>query len=288
MKRKSIILAVAGVLACSALSAQEKMSKHEVSAWGAGGLSTLNYSPEVGDSKKGGGGPFGIGYNYHLSTQWSIGSGVELSFYNAKTEIDNLSDAYAANDGQYDFEFRTVVSNYEEKQKATFLNIPLTVKYQTMGKYKFYASGGIKLGIPISSKYEIEKSTLKNTGYYPQWNIELTNQEFMGFGSFTRKDIKDDLDLKFSCMLTVEAGMKWNLQKSFSLYSGIFFDYGLNNITKYNGKHLVAYNTDNPEQFRMNGALLSEITSGINSVKLVDKVVPMVLGLKIQIAYRFH
>ena len=286
MKHKSIILAVAGILACSALVAQD-MSKHEVSAWGAGGLSALSYSPEIGDGQKGGGGLFGVGYSYYISNQWSIGSGVELSFYNAKTKINNLSDAYATNDGEYDFEFRTAVSGYKEKQKATFLNIPLTVKYQTLGRYKFYVSGGIKLGIPLSGKYEVEKANLTSSGYYPQWNVELTNQEFMGFGTFTREDIKNDLDFRFSCMLTLEAGVRWSLPHSLSLYSGIFFDYGLNDISKSDSDHLIGYNTSNPEQFKINGAISSSITSNGIPVKLVDKVVPMALGLKLQLSFRF-
>ena len=287
MKRKSIILAVAGILACSALTAQDNVARHEVSAWGAGGLSALSYSPEVGDSRNGGGGLFGIGYSYYVSNQWSVGSGVELSFYNAKTELNNLSDAYTTSDGRYDFEFRTAVNGYKEKQQAAFLNIPLTVKYQTLGKYKFYTAGGIKLGIPLSGKYEVEKASLRTSGYYPQWNVELTDQEFMGFGSYMRNDIKNDLDFKFSCMLTLEAGVKWSLPNSLSLYSGVFFDYGLNSISKGGSNHFVEYNTSSPEQFKMNSVMSSSVISNGRSVNLVDKVVPMVLGLKLQLSFRF-
>lgn len=291
MIKKYILLAVAGIFSCSAALCQEQL-KHEFSVWGAGGLSTLKVNSKIGNNKNGAGTSFGIGYNYFVTEQWSVGSGLELSFYNARTTINSISDKYSSNDGEYDFEFRTTVSDYKENQNATYLNIPLLAQFQmpVLGKNQFYAAGGFKLGIPVSKKYKIAKASMKNSGYYPLWNdkeeLVLDTQEFMGFGSFKRNNIKRDLDLKVACLLSLEAGMKWKVGETTALYTGAYFDYGLNDINKSTNKRLVEYNKVNPEDFINNSILSSRYTTTDGkSEKLTKKVLPMALGLKVRFAF---
>lgn len=286
MIRKIILLAVAGIFTCTAASSQSK-TKHEVSFWGAGGLSTLKYDTEAGSNKNGFGGAVGVGYNYLLTDRWSLGTGAELSFYNAKTEIGSLSDSYKANDGEADFEFRTAISNYEEKQNTMFINIPVVVQYQlpVMSENKFYVSGGFKFGIPASKKFKVVNADLKNVGYYAHLENPIDGPRFMGFGSFNQKDIKDDLDLKVAYMLSFETGMKWNLSESLSLYTGAYFDYGLNDISKNNDKRLIGYNKENPEEFIHNSTLSSQYTADGETTVLVDKIKPVAIGIKVRLAF---
>lgn len=290
MIKRYISLAVAGLITCTAAFSQEQ-PKHEVSVWAGGGLSTLKVDTKVGDNKNGMGGSFGIGYSYFLSDQWSIGSGLELSLYNAKTTISSISDRYNSNDGEYDFEFRTTVSNYEEKQNTMYLNIPLVAQFQVpvIGENHFYASGGFKLGIPVTKKYKVVNADMKNSGYYPIWNdkeeLILDTQEFMGFGEHKRSNVKRDLDLKVACILTLEAGMKWKIGETTALYTGAYFDYGLNDINKDASKRLVEYNKINPEEFINNSVLAAQYTVNGNAEQLTDKVIPMAVGLKVRLAF---
>lgn len=281
--KKILVLTVAVLLASANVIGQDQ-PRQEISVWGAGGLSTLKYSTDVGSNKNGIGGSFGVGYNYFFTDQWSLGTGLELSLYNAKTAFDSYSDAYKSNDGEYDFEFRSTVSNYEEKQNTMFLNIPVMAQFQlpVMGENKFYAAGGFKFGIPVTKKYKVSGATLKNSGYYAQWSeqsgreLVMDSQEFMGFGSFDRSGEKKDLDLKVACLLSLEAGMKWKMGEALSLYTGAYFDYGLNDINKDNDKKLVQYNTTDPANF---------ITNSVLQTSLTDKVRPMALGLKVRLAF---
>ena len=50
MIKKIILGAVAGILSCSATFSQSG-PRHELSVWGGGGLATLNYRTEIGESK---------------------------------------------------------------------------------------------------------------------------------------------------------------------------------------------------------------------------------------------
>jgi hypothetical protein len=260
----------------------QKQSKHEFSVWAAGGLSTIKSNIDAVDCKNGVGGSLGIGYNHSLTNQWSIGTGLELTLYNTKVTFDNYSDSYNSNDGQYDFEFQTAITDYEENQNTIFLNIPVMIQFQmpVFADNQFYIAGGFKFGIPVTKKYKITNAAMKNSGFYPIWsgeeNLILDSQEFMGFGNFNRKDIEEDFELKVAYIISMEGGIKCRLNETLSVYTGAYFDYGLNDINKENNKNLVQYNVADPPNF---------INNSILQTRLTNKVVPMAVGLKIRLAF---
>lgn len=285
MIKKIILGAVAGILSCSATFSQSG-PRHELSVWGGGGLSTLNYSTEIGDSKLRGGGSFGLGYNYGFNDRWSINTGLEFSFYNSKVNGSEFSDRYDTNDGEYDFQLRSDVVGYIEKQKAIYLNIPIMAQYELpLSDHKFYASGGFKVGLPISGKYKVDRGIIYNHGYYPDRDIIYSDQKFKGFGTFSRAGFEDDLDLKLACMVSLEAGMKWKLPNSLSLYTGAYFDYGLNDIKKDADKRLIGYDPAYDESFTVNSIISSQYLKEGQSTNITDKVIPMSAGIKIRLAF---
>lgn len=255
----------------------QNSSKHEFSLFGAIGMSTIKYNSPTVQRESGSGGMLGLGYNYSLNKQWSVKTGLELSSYKASASFSNYSSSYPSNDGQYDFDFRTNVANYQETQSTKFVKMPLQAQFQS-GLFKqnlFYTAVGIKLGIPLSADYKIEKAEIKNSGFYPIWSGEedlvLSTQKFMGFGTFSRKDLKGELDLKPVCMAALEAGIKWKTRRTSFFYTAAYFDFGFND-TKKREKNLIQYNSKEPENFENNSVLETDLTS---------KVSPMAFGLKL-------
>ena len=59
-------------------------SSHEFSLFGSGGISTLLYSPTVGEKQLGFGGNFGLNYNLRFSENWSLKTGVGGSTADAR------------------------------------------------------------------------------------------------------------------------------------------------------------------------------------------------------------
>ncbi|WP_108823355.1 porin family protein [Dysgonomonas sp. Marseille-P4361] len=286
--KKNILMFVAGLLICSILSAQNNKT-HEVSVWGAGGLSTLQYDLNIGDSKNGVGGTVGFGYNYNFNENWSIGSGLELSFYSAKSTIDGLSDSYAANDGEYDFVFHTTIKNYKEKQSATYLNIPIICQYQTpvFNEHSLYVSAGMKIGVPVSKTSKVTNADFNNYGYYPEWENPIQDDPyFMGFGAFKSIDKKGTLDLKIVYILALETGLKWKLSEDLGLYTGVYLDYGLNDIKKADDKRLIQYNKEMPEDYIHNSILLSKAAINDSEDKILSKKINSIAaGIKVRLAF---
>lgn len=293
--KKHLVLAASLFLCANVLTAQEQTT-HEISGWLGGGLSTLDYSLDYGKQSNGIGGLIGIGYNYHLSHHWSVGTGVELSLYNSKSKLYIFSDAYDSNDGAYDFEYRTSTARYKESQQAYYVNLPLTIQYQTYisDVTQIYLSGGFKVGFPVSSKFKIKEGEFKTVGHYPNWKEQEGREEFMesdkkmGFGTFDLRKSKDDFKVKTAFLATVEAGIKWRMEYGRALYTGFYLDYGLNDIKKHSNKHLVEYNAEKPTAPNSNSIAASQWKMGENIEKMTSKVIPISAGVKIRYSFSFE
>lgn len=268
---KSIILLLTGLCINTVLFSQ---SKHEVSVSVGGGMSSLTNKSDIGKNKTNAGFSVGLGYNYAITDNWSIGTGLEYALYNGKLEVNGLSDnRYRTVDNEgHDFDFITEMkSSYDEKQKVGMLNIPIRAQFQlpVMGAHKFYASGGIKFGIPVTKTFEVDKADMMTKGYFPHLNATIDEPLYMGFGSFDRKGVDGDLDLKVAYILSLEAGMKWDLNQLYGLYTGIYFDYGLNNINKSGSNRLIEYNKEDPENFIHHSTYSSQYTVATRPLKIL-------------------
>ena len=267
--------------------------QHELSLYGGGGLSTLNYKTTFGDQKFGLGGQYGFGYHFFFSPKWGLGTGVEPTYYNARFNMSNLGINYMAidKDGAA-FEFRSTVKSYKEKQHALLLQIPLMLQFQTNNpdsKRQFYIAAGGKAGIPLQGDYS-NTASLSNAGFYEHEQSLYDTQEFMGFGNFPNKKSKGKLDFKTVYFLSAETGFKWRLKDKWSLYAGIYVDYGLNNMLEKQKvafmPSVVAYNKANPPAFAVNSVLQSQYTqNGKAAQGFTEKITPIAAGIKLRLAF---
>ena len=98
--------------------------------------------------------------------------------------------------------------------------------------------------------------SITNEGYYPDYDNWLTMPEFAGFGTFTNQYFNGELKLAVTAMLAAEIGAKWKLGEKVALYTGFYFDYGLNNSLK-DKPPFVDYINSYPAKFTVNSALPS-------------------------------
>ena len=250
---------------------------HEISVWTAGGASSLNYRPSFGKTVIGFGGAFGAGYTYLFHKNWSLSSGLEYAFYRQKVSFSGFSDAYDTYDMLNNpIVYHTRIDGYSEKQLAGLLNIPLTVTYRTAGRHQFYASAGLKLGFPVYGKYKSANTLLTASGYYTDCDQTEIWQNDLGYGTFNMEENTKGLNFNVLLMGTLETGAKWNIGTGTNLYTGVFADYGFNNMQKNgNPNRFVEYNRNNPAQPIMNSVFAAQ-----NS-----KVSPLAFGVKVKIAF---
>lgn len=275
-----------GVFINHSVSAQDIVT-HEYSLSVGGGLSSLKYD----DVKSGTGGNIALGYTHFFNEKWGLKSGLELSILNSKLEdYSGLAYQPGLMDSEGDqFDYYSAVSGYSEKQKATFLNIPIMGQFQidAFSANKFYALAGFKVGIPISGNYKSEGNSFINKGWYPHLQNWAETQKFAGFGDFKNRSVDADLDLEVAFMISLETGIKWAIGDGKALYTGVFIDYGLNDVVKNHDKPFVEQRIESGNYDFANNSVLESrsatkyIHEGGELKQNVDKVIPFSIGLKI-------
>ena len=255
--------------------------RSELSVYLGGGMSGLKYSPDVGSLKTGIGGMFGIGYTWFVTGRWGILTGFEVSLYSAQYDPGNVytGSAYAMSGtlgaiGD-DFVFSYQYQNFSEKQSAVFLQIPAMAQFQTG---RFFASAGIKTGIPIGGKYEITASNLTTFGDFPAENQLYHDLPDRGLGNIGATAYSGKLDLNIHYAASLEAGGQWFLGRRTNIYAGVWLDYGLNNLNKTGAtgikKPVVEYNHN------VQGGLIYN-----SIIDTTDKTGAISAGVKVKLTY---
>ena len=253
--------------------------RSELAIYLGGGLSSLDYKPEFGTRNQGIGGLFGIGYTWFITGRWGIVTGIEASLYRAKYVADaNYTGSHPAMSGTLgaignDFVFTYDYKNYEENQSALFMQIPVMAQFQTG---RFFASAGIKIGIPAGGSFKMNATQLTITGEFPeQTYTDLLNY---GFGNFNAPSYSGKPDLNIHYAAAIEAGGQWFLGRRTNLYVGAWFDYGLNNLSKTGAiglkKPVIDYDRTIPTYLKYNSI-----------IDTVEKISAMSAGLKLKLTY---
>lgn len=232
------------------------------------GISGLNYEMSKGSSNLRWGGSIGGVFSYPLTKsvtmeayrKWSVLSGLHLGFY--RTELSLPKGTYVSNqiDSQNSaFEFRTTLSNYQEKQRMVLLSIPIMIQYSkyatdTSSKYvAFHFAGGMKWMIPVSQLASASSDTVSLTGYYPNVNVEVDDLASRGFGTLNNLENNDiDTDITGGITLSLQGGVDFRLGKSL-FYTGLYVDYGLKNLTKDTEENIVKYSPKGLNDSSFNG-----------------------------------
>ncbi|MEE1898213.1 outer membrane beta-barrel protein [Flavobacterium rakeshii] len=252
------------------MKAQVK-SFSEIAITAGGPGSSLNYGVEGADVSQSPGFNFGIEYTYNFNNNFGISLGTEFQHFKSEVKAFAISGNYQTTDFEMEsFEFRYSMRSFKEEQTVGFINIPIMFVYQNQ-EYDFYVRAGAKIGLPLSGKFK-SGYNLYTSGYYPQYNAELFDPAFMGFGEFNNVQANGDLNIKPTYIASVELGIKQSVGKS-NLYIGFYLDYGLNDIADKKNRLADYTVNDSGAGFKYNSVLNTEY---------VDEIKTMAFGVKLR------
>jgi OmpA-OmpF porin, OOP family len=268
MKRQTII--ALGFLFCSMLQAQEKQQYLHLTV--GGGLHNLSYDLQNGTQSGRFGNSINAGYSYFFSQHWGVQSGLGLQWFNARSTINYFSAAPQVDMDGESLEFRANYNNWQEKQQALFLDVPLTFQYRhaLSNKISLQGSVGGKISIPVSSNYKTTGGSITTTGYYAQLNAELSDLPEYGFATIT-DSYNGKLSLRPTYMAIADVGGLYTLSPKVDLYVGAYINYGLNNALK----------ADTKEIFQLDGSY-----NGVLASTQTAKVTPVSVGIKVGVYFR--
>lgn len=284
-------LAVAAMISTSSFAQQNtehveeagvKEVRNELSVWGLGGISSFMYKPNEGSTTLDFGGGGGIGVGRFFNPNFGLRFGLEFMTYTSEFKAPSFETRYPLMDGDGDnFEFRTGFRNYKEVQKAMMFNIPIMACYE---QGWFYAQLGLKLGLSLNAPYTATADSIIMTGYYEDMsNTYKGNMSDYGFTNYTNTRHEGNIKMGLNLALAAEIGAKWKLNNKFSLYTGIYADYGLLNVAAKKNEYLIDYIQRNAtaNEHNYNSVLNSALSNTIGSKNFTDRVGMLSAGIKI-------
>lgn len=184
-----------------------------------------------------------IGAQYYFNKYLGIATGLDFSIFNTNTHFQEKKISFTdlIDEEQALYDITILLSNWTEKQKTYFLDIPLLMKFQCKWGRKemhgFYLGLGLKIQIPVFSDYtkstgdltvsvdypELEEEEENNINIPLPWGDLEANENF----SWNGKN-----QLKRGCAIVGEAGLLIGLSKRVNLMLGVSVDYGFANIKK--------------------------------------------------------
>ena len=317
MKNKLIIGVCCLILITVNTSAQKEKSSY-LSVNVNAGLTSLNFSvSEIDGKTSNSNAKIGIGlngkYNFYFNNNWGIGTGLGFSLYKSRASLTGgMGENFVYSLGTYNdddasgaprnFTLKARVENIEEKQSIFFVDIPLSILYQTRfsyGKWGAYGSLGVKILMPVSRKYDAVKSTtskLNVSGFYGDntQNFDMGAPGTPpvpqhGFGTVDNPTASlkwnGTTELKTGYAVTFEIGALSRLTNESDLFFGPYIDYTLNDL-KNNNISLLSGPTGSYHPDANNNTGKGIIYNGLLNSNHSDRVIPFSFGVKIGVRFK--
>jgi len=293
MKNKILYTALILFVATSMVAAQtteevKSITKHEFSIGAFGGLQSLQYDVTRGDVSGGIGFGGGLGYFFNLNSKWSIGTGVDFSYYASSYEISTFNGQYIKDEirelKKYRSTFDYTVTGYEESQSALMLEIPVLARFSlglgAAQKNAIQFTAGAKFGFPMSASY-----TASAAGHQTnKVKLSFEDQEYEGIfpPSLPVPEQKGDFDASMSIQALAEVGYRMAIGEKSGLYFGAYFTYGLNDIQNTKDGDIITYSVTNSD---LENHPPKPSYDGVLNTNTASSIRPMGFGLKVHFSF---
>ncbi len=221
------------------------------------------------------------GYVKMFSKEIGLGLGLEYVEYNQNVlPTSNFSSAtYLVDSVNSAFEYRLNVTQYEEQQNMSALQIPLFIQYKTLvnkGIY-LYTRVGAKYMMPQKFETSATASKVTVSGYYPDFNLLITDLPSRGFGTQTGYSQTGTYATTNVFLGSLEFGFIYPIAKKSKIYVGLYIDKSTKSIIANNDKNsIIGFNPNE---------ISNRPVNGIYSINKSVEVKPLNFGLTISYGF---
>jgi OmpA-OmpF porin, OOP family len=224
-----------------------------------GGLQGAQYQLQNGRTMQLPGGSLGFSYSFRLGRHWNLLTGVTGGVYRTQATLkdgdvftyDQVDDAGSA------FQYNVKTTGYKETQQFIAASIPLLLQYHTAGPgTQWYFSAGGQALFPLNDGIRQSAQQLSLSGYYPDYNLEVTNLPQHGFGTINHWTASQTVALTPAAALSVATGLSFRLSRGSRIYTGVYLDYGLSGLKgRSDSMPLVTYSSADVSNVQANSVL---------------------------------
>jgi hypothetical protein len=239
-----------------------------------GGQNQLSYKTVNGVEKEGYGWNADLSYHLYLSSRIGMKAGIAIQSYTSSSVLNFTEETSDVDSEADDYIFRAKFSNWQEQQQLINIELPVTVLYlfPINDQFHLQTSVGVKICLPISSTYQTTNGSITTSAYYPRWNVELNDLPQYGYDTYTNM-YKGTNNTTIGFIGVAQIGGIYKLTEKFDLYTGLYCDYGLNNMLKSVNQNLY---------------LKTAVYNGIFNANQTKVMKPIALGFKVGINYKLN
>jgi len=195
-----------------------------------GGLQGMQYMLSAGSAKPLPGGSLGLLYTFRLKSPLDLITGITGGAYQTQASLPNgtVFTNYQVDDEGSAFRYSMKAAGYKETQRFFAAGIPVLLQYHTAAAgIQWYLNAGGKVLFPSTVRSLISAQQLTLSGYYPDYNINVSNLPQHGFGVLNNWKASAATVLKPAAALSAATGFGFGLPHGMRLYAGLYVDYGL-------------------------------------------------------------
>ena len=202
-----------------------------------GGLQGTQYQLPNGKTQLLPGGSLELGYGFRLGNRWNLLSGITGGIYRTRATLPDgvIFTSYQVDDAGSAFDYSMKTVGYKETQQFFAAGVPLLLQYHTTGAgAQWYLDGGGKVFVPFNNSIKVSAAQLTLSGYYPDFNINVSNLPQHGFGTINGWKSSATTQLKPAAALSAATGFSFALSAGARFYAGVYVDYGLTGLKQNN------------------------------------------------------
>lgn len=201
------------------------------------GYGSLGYRLEGADNRANGSfsALLQLQYAYYFHPNWGVGVGLWFTNYTSFAHIGGAYQWKDQTDTDYEqhYDHTASVQKWRERETIHNLGIPISLQFQMRKedwKAGIFAAIGVAPSFSVSKKYKVLEGVIDHSGYYPAWDLTLTDMH--EFGSKDYKDApqsKGKLSVRPQATFFADLGALIPLTKQIDLLVGGYFNISMNN-----------------------------------------------------------
>ena len=174
-------------------------------------------------------------YAYYFHPNWGVGVGLWFTNYTSFAHIGGAYQWKDQTDTDYEqhYDHTATVQKWRERETIHNLGIPISLQFQMRKedwKAGIFAAVGVAPSFSVSKKYKVLEGVIDHSGYYPAWDLTLTDMH--EFGSKDYKDAPQSngkLSVRPQATFFADLGALIPLTKQIDLLVGGYFNISMNN-----------------------------------------------------------
>ena len=183
-------------------------------------------------------------YAYFFHPNWGVGAGLWFTNYTSHAHIGGQYQwtGQTDTDLETNYDHTSQVHTWRERETIHNLGIPISLQFQMREEHwkaGIFAAIGVAPSFSVSKKYKVVEGEIAHSGYYPKWDLTLTDVHEFGV-----KDYKDapqskgSLSVRPQVALFADFGTLIPLTKQIDLLLGAYMNVAVNNANSSEKKAL--------------------------------------------------